>query len=675
MTLFFVDGAIAALVGGSRLRSRWLDAVRRDAGGLESLPDFIALPRDEEGRPIIPTSRVTALVEAREAWATELGTLDAVTRSITRGQLVMPRVSAPPQQTVLRNHPSWERDADAKRALGPVIAKWLASGVLEFVAWNDRLPILLQPCGAVPKGTAPFYRLITDARFANKLYSDWGVTYTTAAQLSSTLNRCDFHFSIDISDAYHLALWAGCGGELRPIRRPVIMSRGPGQPNEVTWIDALVNGCTPSTCRGGCDKDLSGILIDGFVFRFAACQFGQKTAESPLGCLVRAVARFFARLTDPVHVASWVDDLIFIMSTPEHGECAGFEGGCAVCEEYYGRALKVQAMWQEKARALNIPLSAKGHAVGQRGAFTGLAIDTYKGRFYMLPEKLASMVTARDDLAAASLSTPRIIARVRGKALHYGCAIPFVAVAAPSLSQLMHNRETGTGPVAVPSLDEEKEADFDWDRELRVSERARQALEFMRVAMEKYGNAGQPLWPVVPSSLYGAFLAGEERDARILVITFDASVHGWAAVMRTSPDEPGIEVVGGYRTAVDLLGSAFINPAALPDCPVAQVYRETLAGLLATKAASKLYPLADHTVLIQRLSGRDLRPPERLVPLSGTTEHSTSAQPLVHGRGCRPAAVPARSGGRDEGRRRGRSRAPPRERVEPRSRLLRCGES
>ncbi len=65
----------------------------------------------------------------------------------------MPRVSAPSQQTVLRNHPSWERDVDAKRALGPVITKWLASGVLEFVAWNDLLLILLQPCGAVPKGT------------------------------------------------------------------------------------------------------------------------------------------------------------------------------------------------------------------------------------------------------------------------------------------------------------------------------------------------------------------------------------------------------------------------------------------------------------------------------------------------------------------------------------------
>ena len=59
------------------------------------------------------------------------GTLDAVTRSITRGQLVMPRIAAPSQQTALRNHPSWEKDKDAKRALGPVIAKWLATGVLE----------------------------------------------------------------------------------------------------------------------------------------------------------------------------------------------------------------------------------------------------------------------------------------------------------------------------------------------------------------------------------------------------------------------------------------------------------------------------------------------------------------------------------------------------------------
>ena len=598
-TIFVLSGAVAAIVSDRALRSSWAEGARRRTEGLEALPDFISLPRDEDGRPVIPQSRVTALVEARHAWASELGTLDAVTRSITRGQLVMPRISAPSQQKALRNHPSWESDEDAKRALGPVIAKWLASGVLEFVAWDDRMPILLQPCGAVPKGTAPFYRLITDARFANKFYSDWGVTYTTAAQLSSTLNRCDFHFSIDISDAYHLSLWAGCGGELRPVKRPVIVSKGPGQPNEVSWVDALVNGCTPSTCRGGCDKDLSGIMIDGFVFRFAACQFGQKTAGSPLGSIVRAVARFFARLPEPVHVASWVDDLIFIMSTPDHGECAGFEGGCSVCMEYHERALQVQEMWHAKARRLNIPLSAKGHPVGQRGAFTGVAIDSFRGRFNMLPDKMASLVKARQELAAAEVSTPRLIARVRGKALHYGCAIPFIAAAAPSLSQLMHGRESGAGPVEVPSLDVEKELEFDWDMPVRMSERARAALDFMRIAVERYGDAGQPLWPVVPSSLYGAFLAGEAKDARVLVITFDASVDGWGAVVRSSPEEKGTEIVGGYRLAAPLLGRAFVDPAALPACPASQVYRETLAGFLASRAASQLHPLADRTVLIR----------------------------------------------------------------------------
>ena len=52
--------------------------------------------------------------------------------------------------------------------------------------------------------------------------------------------------------------------------------------------------------------------------------------------------------------------------------------------------------------------------------------------------------------------------------------------------------------------------------------------------------------------------------------------------------EPGRVIVGGYRQAMPLLGSSFIDPAALADCPAAQVYQEALAGFLATKATSKL---------------------------------------------------------------------------------------
>ena len=153
-TLFLVDGMVAAVVCGRRLRVQWLEEARRDAGGLESLRDFISLPRDEEGR----TGRSQGGVGDGAGHAR---------RGDPFEQLVMPRIALSSLQTALRNHPSWEKDEDAKRALGRAFAKWLATGVLEYVAWDDRMPVLLQPCGAVPKGTAPFYRLITDARFAN----------------------------------------------------------------------------------------------------------------------------------------------------------------------------------------------------------------------------------------------------------------------------------------------------------------------------------------------------------------------------------------------------------------------------------------------------------------------------------------------------------------------------
>ena len=87
--------------------------------------------------------------------------LDAVTATIIAGKLVMPKVTLPSFQTFLWNHPSWEKDTGkkAKEGLGLVIVKWLATGVLKYVVWNDSMPVLLQQCKEVPKGTVPFYRL------------------------------------------------------------------------------------------------------------------------------------------------------------------------------------------------------------------------------------------------------------------------------------------------------------------------------------------------------------------------------------------------------------------------------------------------------------------------------------------------------------------------------------
>ena len=155
--------------------------------------------------------------------------------------------------------------------------------------------------------------------------------------------------------------------------------------------------------------------------------------------------------------------------------CSSDLGGCSICVEYHGRALEVQERWKEKALRLGILLSAKRHEVSQRGAFTGIGIDTFRGVFFMLDEKLRSMRDAIVGLLGAAHTTPRLVARVRGKALHYGCALPFVALAAPSLSQLMHGAESSLGPCAVPSLREEEAAPFEWDRPIALSRRARSA--------------------------------------------------------------------------------------------------------------------------------------------------------------------------------------------------------
>ncbi len=102
-------------------------------------------------------------------------------------------------------------------------------------------------------------------------------------------------------------------------------------------------------------------------------------------------------------------------------------------------------------------------------------------------------------------------------------------------------------------------------------------------------------------SLFGPSCPSEARDAHILVITFDASVDGWGAVVHSAPEEKGTEIVGGYRLAAPMLGGICGSGSApgMPrPCPTSQVYRGTLAGFLATKATSQLHALAEHTVLI-----------------------------------------------------------------------------
>ncbi len=53
-----------------------------------------------------------------------------------------------------------------------------------------------------------------------------------------------------------------------------------------------------------------------------------------------------------------------------------------------------------------------------------------------------------------------------------------------------------------------------------------------------------PLWPPVPSSLYDAFLGGHTGDSRLVIITWDSSVHCWGMVLRWWANPDGKVIVG-----------------------------------------------------------------------------------------------------------------------------------
>ena len=600
LAVYIRHGRVLAIAAGSCLRV--LRGAARSPISLADLTSFIALPRDAQGRPIIPKSRVTALVEAQLAWHTELGTLDNLSSTIVRGLLVMPKIATPSQRVSLRNHPSWEGDPAAQLALGPIIAKWLAQGVLEYVQWDDRQPVLLQPCGAVPKGSAPFYRLITDARYGNTMYSDWGVSYQSAADLSAVVHHRDFTWSADLQDAYHLSVFAGCGGVLRPCRRPVLAGDG-----TVTWLDGWVVGCTPGSCLGGCDKDMSGLSINGHIFRFAACQFGQKTAGSPLNALVMSVARYFARLPTAVHIAAWVDDLHFSLRTPDHPPCAGHAGGCPVCTAAFHTASEMEELWKSKARALNLPLSdGKGHSTAQGGPFTGVQVDTFQGRFLMLTEKLISSRVALLAAHASTDSTPRLLARCRGKAFHYGCAIAHLSSLCPALTQAIHQAESAHDLPAPSAATEAANARFNWDQPIRVSVRTRATLSLMLRVLSQCGELGQPMWPLPPGAVFGQFCTDELHGTMgcPLVFLTSASPSGWGAAIRSSTHGQPLVVSGGWDVLRGLLDAPWMAGFTPSDSggPESVDHQLALAILLALHASSPLVRLHDRPIIFRSAS-------------------------------------------------------------------------
>ena len=533
------------------------------------LPGYIRLPR-EVGSDLfdLPAARVTAVVERKDAWLSRLGHLDGTAYAIVHGHFTYPRRRWSFAPSFKRNHPSWEKDAEAKAALGPTIAAWLFSGILEFVPPDCSPPLVIEPVGAVPKSSPPGYRLVTDARISIQDLDEWPVRYWTALEAAAGLRYGALMCADDAKDAYHLSAFAGCTGELYTEVGFTLQPDGSMAEKPLLYL-----GCSPRSCLGTCDKARSGICLDGSLFRFAAAQFGQKLAGSPLNGLFLPIMRHLSRRFGPrghllgIICSLWVDDMMLSQNLVPHGLCGGLLGECRYCQQAAAMFAEGQAYWHGLAADLGVTLSpSKRQGISQRAEYTGVILDTIAGRFYIPEKKLEKLRSSLREMIGSSSFTLLSLASVRGRALHYSICIMYIRPLVPLLA-------------APPDLDQD-----DLDRAHPRRESIAEACTTLLDLVDRFSAVGAPMWPLVPSSLYGRFLRRELVDERVIVIIWDSSVSGWGAFVRWWGDFEGKLVACTWGPG---------------EADVAQVHREARGGVRALAAAAQLVNLHGSVVILR----------------------------------------------------------------------------
>ena len=309
------------------------------------------------------------------AGRTEVRALLEGTYAISRGQLFRP--------FFMRNHASL--DAEATTALWPTVAKLLWRGTFEYVERFDPLPRGIIPYCAVPKSGPPGKRLITDYRVTNKFQDPWPVRYISIRAISLAIGRNALWWSRNLAAAYYNGLLGGCGFPSRTVTRWVISEGG----TEYAPLRSPQFGCGPGWCGGFCDKALSGVCLDGHVFRFSAAQFGGRTSNGPLSIFVDGVYQILRDHPEHREVAGggFVDDLFFMLLMLWHGLCEGLQWGCARCEAAVVIARTHETIVDSLLDDLHLERSDKQSPVGQVGVFLGVIIDSHMGLLYLTEKK------------------------------------------------------------------------------------------------------------------------------------------------------------------------------------------------------------------------------------------------------------------------------------------------
>jgi len=427
-------------------------------------------------------------------------------------------------------------------------------------------------------------RMISDARAGNEFIDDWGVRYWTIQDLRDLLDRWDEIFGDDFKGAYHNGNLAGCTGELR-WSWVQVPSYALGGGSTSHWVRRLHIGCTTADCLGCCDRAMNGLCIDGHLFRWLVEHFGHKVAGSPLNALMLCLIRFLARPAPgpgelrgasarTLLAALWVDDTVLICKGVPHARCLGSAGGCPTCLARHEVALERQQYWLWLCGELGWEFAIdKRQHPGQVITYSGLIFNLVQGLLSVPAAKKDKVVTDLQGMLAASTATPRRLMEVSGRLRHYSIGIK-------------HTRVHCAHFTNVGKLHPDRSKDSDYDVPAVIPPALHETCAHLLRVIDLYHPVGTDLWPVMASSLYGAFLQGRDLGRLVLVATYDASTHGWGALIRSTP-APSLTADGGPAAHAGL--DVLIVGTYPPDFDVSeQVYREAAAGCLVTEAVIAL---------------------------------------------------------------------------------------
>ena len=489
----------------------------------------------------IPEFHASTLPQRFRAWRSILGPfLGPAARTILEHGFVIPRRPHDAVRPfIAKNHKTVELAPDL---IDRIVAKYILTGTVEQIPKGALPPLVTHPLGLVDKKSVeePF-RIIHDNRDDNFTMIEWpsGLRGLVACAFLFSL-RC-WVFTIDIKAAYHTVPLRGCGGPLRRTGRKL-----PSGDDE--WII----GCLvrDGTCTGGCDKDRLGFTWHTY-YRMNSVPFGMKVSGNGLEVLTDAFLRKWRR--KGVRIIIWVDDIAVITpsvhcpryypNAPPSAQsdfadidtpCGGLQS-CPACQEGFLHASTLRAAFLSDIRELGWLTNEKDSGPpAQSGAFIGVSFDTVAGTFHLTVEQVDKLVRRCEKLLRLGPTSPRKLAKLRGKLSWYSPCVHHIVILLRPLS------------LWIGGSDDPAK----WDAVAPLTPHVTDTIRYIADKLPALALKAKPMWKPLPVQLYAKWLT---RQAEALspdsffgvvgVAFVDASIHGYGFAWQASPDDEPVIVV------------------------------------------------------------------------------------------------------------------------------------